>query len=72
MHLCLEHEDGGYYDSNILMYVTLHELAHIFCDEVGHTPAYHKIFERLLHIANEIGIYDASLALPEEYCGIKI
>lgn len=72
MHLCLEKEDGNYYDKNILMYVALHELAHIFCDEIGHTPAYHKIFERLLGIANEIGVYDASRSLPKEYCGIKI
>jgi len=72
MHLCLEKSDGDYYDQNILMYVALHELAHIFCDEVGHTPTYHKIFERLLSIANEIGIYDASRSLPKEYCGIKI
>ena len=35
MHLCLENHDGEYYDENILIYVTLHELAHIFCDEIG-------------------------------------
>jgi len=72
MHLCLEKPDGNYYDENILMYVALHELAHVFCNEEGHTPAYYKIFERLLGIAHEIGIYDAAQQLPKEYCGIKI
>lgn len=72
MHLCLQNKDGSYYDENILIYVTLHELAHIFCDEVGHTPAYHKIFERLLQIASNVGIYDETILLPKEYCGVTI
>ena len=72
MHLCLEQSDGNYYDENILIYVTLHELAHIFCNEIGHTDAYFNIFERLLRIADKVGIYDPTMALPKEYCGIKI
>jgi hypothetical protein len=71
MHLCLE-DNGKYYDDNILIYVTLHELAHIFCDEIGHTLEYRKIFDRLLNIASSIGIYDKSISLPKEYCGVKI
>ena len=71
-HLCLEDTDGLYYDKNMLIYVTLHELAHIFCDEIGHTEKYHKIFAELLTIANKVGIYDIDQKLPEEYCGVKM
>ena len=37
VHICLTDENGKYYDKNMLIYVTLHELAHVRCDEVGHT-----------------------------------
>ena len=29
MHLCLKDENGNYYDDNMIIYVALHELAHI-------------------------------------------
>lgn len=70
MHLCLEDADGKYYEKNMLIYATLHELAHIFCDEIGHTLKYHKIFARLLDIAENIHIYDPKSILPQKYCGI--
>ena len=70
MHLCLEDANGKYYEKNMLIYATLHELAHIFCDEIGHTIKYHKIFARLLDIAENINIYDSKLILPKKYCGI--
>ena len=72
MHLCLENTDGNYYDENILIYVTIHELAHIFCDEIGHTENYMNIFNNLLDIAERVGIYNPSINLPKEYCGVKI
>jgi hypothetical protein len=70
MHLCLQDTDGKYYEKNMLIYATLHELAHIFCDEIGHTLKYHKIFARLLDIAENIHIYDPKSILPQKYCGI--
>lgn len=72
MHLCLHDKKGKYYDENILMYVTLHELAHIFCDEIGHTEKYYSIFTELLEIAHSVGIYDKTLEFPSEYCGVKL
>ena len=72
MHLCLEDDNGSYYDDNLLIYVTLHELAHIFCDEIGHTKNFYKIFDKLTDIAEKVKIYDSSIALPKEYCGITI
>ena len=72
MHLCLEDDNGSYYDDNLLIYVTLHELAHIFCDEIGHTENFYKIFNKLTDIAEKVKIYDSSISLPKEYCGITI
>ena len=72
MHLCLLDQDGSYYQDNLLMYATLHELAHIFCDDIGHTPAYRKIFDRLLKLAKKVNIYDDTKLMPQEYCGVKI
>lgn len=72
MHLCLEDIDGEYYNDNILIYVILHELAHVFCDEIGHTDKYFGIFNKLIEIADRVGIYDKKVMLPSEYCGIKM
>ena len=35
VHLCIKDENGNYYNDNMLVYVSLHELAHVLCDEVG-------------------------------------
>lgn len=62
------------HNMNVLMYVALHELAHIGCPEVGHTELFNKINIFLLKQAIEIGVYryenyDAS---PIEYCGMNL
>lgn len=69
--LCLqEPKTNKYYDLNMLMYVTLHELAHIYCDEIGHTDKYKAIFEKILKMAEQVGIYDPNIELPKKYCNI--
>lgn len=57
------------YPMNMLMYVAIHELAHVFCDEIGHTRKFHQIFNTLLYRAEEKGIYDSSIPLISNYCG---
>ena len=66
--LCLEDENGNYYDNNMLMYVGLHELAHVLCDEVGHTDKFWVIFDRLMDKAEEIGVYDRKIPIVHNYC----
>lgn len=68
IHLCLKDENGKYYDKNMLVYVTLHELAHVICDEVGHTDKFHNIFEELLIKATEQKIYDPNIPIIHDYC----
>ena len=68
IYLCLKDENGKYYNKNMLMYVTIHELAHVLCDEVGHTEKFHKIFDGLLEKATQMGMYNPSIPLEENYC----
>uniref|UniRef100_A0A6C0KU52 WLM domain-containing protein n=1 Tax=viral metagenome TaxID=1070528 RepID=A0A6C0KU52_9ZZZZ len=68
IHLCLFDKDGKYYDKNMLIYVTLHELAHVRCDEVGHTDKFHTIFSDILDTAAKNGIYDPKKPIIKNYC----
>jgi hypothetical protein len=68
VHLCLKDKNGSYYSENMLTYVALHELAHVMCDEVGHTHKFYAIFQQLLDKAHSIGIYDPSIPIVRDYC----
>ena len=68
IHLCLKDEKGEYYDKNMLMYVTIHELAHVKCTEVGHTDKFYEIFNNLLDKASKCGVYDRTKPLIKDYC----
>ena len=56
------------------MYVAIHELAHIGCPEIGHTPLFNKIFRFLLNIGIEIGVYkhEKYRQTRPEYCGMTL
>ncbi len=62
------------HDINLIMYVLLHEIAHVACPETGHTPLFKRIFEFFAKIAVEIGLYKKINfeVDPKEYCGIVI
>ena len=73
--LCIRQKDTNeIVEHNILMYVTIHELAHLMTSEVGHTPLFWDNFKFILQEAVEIGIYKKVdfAAEPAKYCGIKI
>jgi len=59
---------------NILMYVVIHELAHMACPEIGHGILFKKIFKKLLEEAIKINIYNYENynEQPLEYCGMTI
>lgn len=71
VYLCLRDQNNAYYSINMLMYVSIHELAHVICDEIGHTPKFHKIFSELLEKAVMRGIYDPSEPLIQDYCDFE-
>lgn len=61
-------------DENTLMFVALHELAHIMTTSVGHTREFWGNFKYLLHHAQRAGLY-ASVDYsqePVQYCGMTI
>ena len=37
-----------YYNDDILLYVLVHEICHVLCPNIGHTPEFNNIFEALL------------------------
>lgn len=82
MHICLRTRDTNeqIYDINILMYVVLHELAHL-CNYdkngrpiLGHGSEFKFIFRFLVEEAIKLNIYKHTnySVEPQEYCGIMI
>ncbi len=73
--MCLRHKPGDQFvDLNTLVFVTLHEMAHLATKSRGHTPEFWGNFKFLLLEAMGIGIYDyhAYHQMPIEYCGTEI
>lgn len=69
--LCLQDPDSGvYYDMNTIMYVALHELAHVISKSHGHNDEFKMNFAKLLKQGTEAGIYDPSRPIPRSYCGV--
>lgn len=68
IHLCLKNSDGDYYDDNMLIYVLLHEIAHVMCDEVGHTDKFRQIFSELLEKAAIENVYNPNIPPEDNYC----
>ena len=73
---CLRSRDGEnkLIDLNTIMFVALHELAHIMTKSIGHTPEFWKNFKYLLKVAVQLELYkevDYSLN-PQKYCGMTV
>ena len=72
---CLKsRKTGKPHDINLMMYVAIHEMAHIGCPEQGHTPLFNKIFAFFLKEAINIGLYSYTNyeINPIEYCGMEL
>lgn len=70
---CLKSKKTGkLHNLNLLMYVAIHEMAHIGCPEVGHGDLFKKIFKKFAEESINIGIYDKIdyWQEPVEYCGM--
>ena len=67
-------KDNSLHDINEIMYVAIHELAHVGCPEIGHTPLFIKINKKLLKYSVKLGIYKYINynIKPKKYCGIVI
>lgn len=62
------------HDMGVLMFVTLHEMAHISIDQIDHPPRFWAAFRFLLEEAEDAGVYHSPdyAARPTEYCGVKV
>ncbi len=73
LSFCLKSKkDGTIHDINLLMYVAIHEMAHIACPEIGHGELFKKIFRKFIEEAIKIGLYRKVeySQNPVEYCGM--
>lgn len=73
---CLRSKDekNKLVDLNTMVFVALHELAHIATESIGHTDEFWDNFRWLLQEALNIGIYKDQdfRSKPVPYCGIRI
>lgn len=68
IYLCLYDKDGKYYPQSTLVYVLLHEVAHMLnTKDKHHTPAFYAEFDRLLARATELGVYNPAMGVDESY-----
>jgi hypothetical protein len=77
VHLCLRQRQGAdesLVNENIMVFVALHEMAHVTTDSVGHEPEFWNNFGWLLKEAEKTGTYQYTdfKAHPVRYCGTKI
>lgn len=71
--LCLRNKNK-LMDINTMMFVLLHEVAHIATESIGHTKEFWENFKWILEESINIGIYTKVDYSKEavEYCGMKI
>lgn len=65
---------NAFIDPNTVMFVALHELAHVMSVSTGHTPEFWANMKYLLERGSEIGVYqpvDYSKT-PVMFCGMEI
>lgn len=77
VHLCLRQRAGGnetLVDENVMIFVALHEMAHMITQSIGHEPEFWNNFGWLLREAERIGVYKYQdfKSHPVAYCGVQI
>lgn len=72
--ICIRQVDHSFVKKNVVMYLVLHEMGHMACPEVGHTPMFWDVFKKVLREAVKMGLYSKIdfKNKPEPYCGISI
>ena len=73
--ICLRDiKDDTFINDNLIYFVSIHEMAHVMTDEVGHTKKFWDNMRYLLEQSQQLGFYtpeDYSKS-PQSYCGLDI
>ena len=73
---CIRSKDGldTLVDLNTMMFVAIHELAHLMTKSIGHNEEFWENMKFLLRVGLKIGVYEkqAFSINPVSYCGIEI
>jgi hypothetical protein len=72
--ICVRQTNNTMIDDNTIMFVVIHELAHVITISVGHTKEFWDNMKYLLEEGEKCGVYqpiDYSKS-PATYCGMKI
>jgi hypothetical protein len=76
VYFCLRQRDGTekLVDNNVMMFVALHEMAHMITKSVGHEPEFWNNFGWLLREAEQRNLYRPTdfKSHPVMYCGVQI
>lgn len=77
VHLCLRQRQGAdeqLVEENVMVFVALHEMAHVITPSIGHGPDFWNNFGWILKQAETLGIYKYQdfKAQPVSYCGLHI
>ena len=75
LSLCIREKGSEkFIDNNTIIFVAIHELAHIMTPETGHTPLFWDNMKYLLEKASSQGIYMPInySESPVKYCGMDI
>ena len=77
IYMCLRQREGpdeSLVNENVMTYVSLHELAHVCTESIGHGPDFWNNFGWLLKEAEALGLYQYTdfQAHPVSYCGVYI
>lgn len=76
MAICLrkKNKDKDFHQMNLLMFVVIHELAHIMSLSEGHNTEFMENFKFLLKEATAVGVYKpVDFAVnPVNYCGVHV
>ncbi len=72
--LCLRDKNNSLHNINLIMYVVIHELAHVASPVYdNHGDEFKKTFNWLSSIAQQINLYSPNeFKSSKEYCGLKI
>ena len=76
MSICVRHQDDRkkFHNMNTMMFVVLHELAHVMSVSIGHGKEFMDNFRFLLKESKECKVYDpVDYSINNmNYCGVKV